>query len=147
VFKPSSFVPISQMSVTHRFTVVATRSLLVHQEAAKTGILAPSATHHRWRQTNTLCLPAHAQGSNFPGSNLCYKPFNDDYKFFVASTDTMRLIGEKSVANTRVTYTNPADLYLFPQAFAVPNMDSVEGTYPDGFISNVTRKGWYQTSF
>ncbi len=98
--------------------------------------------------TNQYIVPSsHAQGSNFPGSNLCYKPFNDDYKFFVASTDTMRLIGEKSVANTRVTYTNPADLYLFPQAFAVPNMDSVEGTYPDGFVSNVTRKGWYQTVF
>lgn len=98
--------------------------------------------------TNQYIVPStHSQGSNFPGSNLCYKPFNDDYKFYVAGADTMRLIGEKSVANTRVTYSNPANLYLFPQAFGVANMDSVEGIYPDGFISNVTRKGWYQTLF
>ncbi|MBL0016023.1 MAG: T9SS type A sorting domain-containing protein [Bacteroidetes bacterium] len=98
--------------------------------------------------TNQYILPAsHAQGSGFPGANLCYKPFNDDYKFYVGSADTMKLIGEKSVANTRVTYSNPANLYVFPQAFGVANMDSVEGVYPDGFVSSVTRKGWYQTVF
>lgn len=98
--------------------------------------------------TNGYITPSsHAQGSSFPTANLCYKPFNDDFKFYEASSDSFFLIGEKSVANTRCTYTDGAAFYRFPQAFGVPNIDSVEGTYPDGFISSVSRIGWYQTTF
>jgi hypothetical protein len=98
--------------------------------------------------TNQYIAPsAHAQGSFFPSANLCYKPSNDDYKFYEASADSLYLIGEKSVANTRCSYSDGARLYSFPQAFGVANIDSVEGLYPDGFISNVSRIGWYQTTF
>ncbi|HEX2900963.1 MAG TPA: T9SS type A sorting domain-containing protein [Bacteroidia bacterium] len=98
--------------------------------------------------TNQYITPsAHAQGASFPTANLCSKPFNDDFKFYEAGADSIYLIGEKSVANTRVTYTDGARLYSFPQAMGVANIDSVHGQYPDGFISNVTRKGWYQTVF
>jgi hypothetical protein len=98
--------------------------------------------------TNQYIVPnSHPQGSFFPTSNLCYKPFNDDFDFYISNTDSLYLVGEKSVANTRITYSDGGLLYSFPQAFNVAQLDSVEGVYPDGFISNVTRKGWYQTTF
>ena len=131
----------------------------VYRKADTTGVTAgPSGSGQNWNfgslantsvvATNQFIAPsAHAQGSNFPTANLCYKPFNDDFDFFEASVDSLYLVGEKSVANTRCSYTDGAALYVFPQAFGVANMDSVEGVYPDGFISSVTRKGWYQTVF
>jgi hypothetical protein len=94
-----------------------------------------------------ITASTHPQGSFFPTANLCYKPFNDDFDFYRSNTDSLFLVGEKSPTNTRCNYTNGALLYSFPQAFNIPNMDSVEGIYPDGFISNVTRVGWYQTLF
>lgn len=131
----------------------------IYRKADTTGITAgPSGSAQNWNfsglvntsvvATNGFVTPtSHSQGSNFPTSNLCYKPYNDDFDFFEASSDSLYLIGEKSVANTRCTYSDGAALYRFPQAFGVANMDSIEGVYPDGFISSVTRKGWYQTVF
>lgn len=98
--------------------------------------------------TNNYIVPStHPQGSGFPGADLCFKPGNDDYEFYITNADSIVMIGEKSVANTRCTYSDPATLYKFPQAFNTPQIDSVEGQYPDGFISQVTRIGWYQTNF
>lgn len=131
----------------------------VYRKADTSGVTAgPSGSGQNWNfaglintsvvGTNQFITPSgHPQGSNYPTANLCYKPFNDDYDFFEASADSIVLVGEKSVANTRCIYSDGAKLYRFPQAFGVANMDSVEGVYPDGFISSVTRKGWYQTLF
>lgn len=131
----------------------------VYRKADTTGMSAgPGGMSQTWNfgslvplgavSTNNYIAPSvHPQGSFYPSANLCYKPGNDDFKFYEASADSFNLIGDKSVANTRATYTDGAALYRFPQAFGVANVDSLHGTYPDGFISSVSRKGWYQTIF
>ncbi len=98
--------------------------------------------------TNAYILPsAHPQGSNYPTANLCLNPGNGAFEFYKSNADSLYVIGEKSPANTRVTYTDGAAWFRYPQAFGVPNEDSVYGAYPDGFISTVTRAGWIRTTF
>jgi hypothetical protein len=108
-----------------------------------TGLIATSAVG-----TNRYIVPStHPQGGFFASANLCFSPANDVWAFYESSVDSIYSIGEKSVTNTRCAYTDGAAWYRFPQAFGVPNTDSVEGTYPDGFISSVTRKGLIMTTF
>jgi hypothetical protein len=98
--------------------------------------------------TNAYGLPsAHPQGSGFPSANMAITFANGNYEFYETSANSFYLIGEKSPANTRLTYTDGAYWFRFPQAFGIANEDSVEGTYPDGFISSVTRRGWISSTF
>jgi Secretion system C-terminal sorting domain len=89
----------------------------------------------------------HPQGGLFSSANLALQPANGNYAFYISSSDSLYMIGEKSPSNTTITYTDGAMWFRFPQAFGVPNQDSVYGDYPDGFISTVSRAGWIQTTF
>lgn len=131
----------------------------VYRKADTTGVtVGPSGTGQVWNYssmvatsvvgTNRFVDPTtHAQGVNYPTSNLCFNPSNGVYAFYTATADSLYLIGEKSPANTAVTYTDGAAWLRFPQAYSVPNEDSIIGQYPDGFISNVTRRGYIRSIF
>lgn len=98
--------------------------------------------------TNSYVVPSlHPQGSAYPTANVAFSPANDAWQFYESSADSLYMIGEKSPTNTRITYTDGAAWFRYPQAFSVPNTDNVLGTYPDGFISTVTRRGTIQTVF
>lgn len=94
-----------------------------------------------------VATASHPQGSFYAAANMTADPANDAWQMFSANTDSIHLIGEKSLTNTRLVYTDGASFFKFPMAFATPLTDSVEGTYPDGFISSVTRFGYYQVTF
>lgn len=131
----------------------------VYRKADTTGVVdGPSGTGQSWDfstlvatsvvGTNRYIAPSqHPLGSNWPTANLTLSPFTDAYQFYVSTADSLYMIGEKSPANTRMTYTDGAALFRYPQGFGVQNEDSVEATYPDGFISSVTRLGWIRTTF
>lgn len=98
--------------------------------------------------TNDYVAPtSHPQGSFYAAANLTADPATDAWQMFVSNTDSIHIIGEKSLTNTRLVYTDGASFFRFPMAFNTPLTDSVEGTYPDGFISSVTRTGYYQVTF
>ncbi len=131
----------------------------VYRKADTTGVVdGPAGNGQSWDfstlvatsvvGTNRYIVASgHPQGSNWPTANMAFSPFNDAYQFYISTADSLYLIGEKSPANTRMTYTNGAALFRYPQGFGVQNEDSVEATYPDGFISSVTRLGWTRTTF
>jgi Secretion system C-terminal sorting domain len=88
----------------------------------------------------------HPNGATFPGSNLV-QSYVGFYKFFNATTDSLELTGERSVANTPCPYVKTPTLYIYPMNFGYMHSDSATGTYADGFISSVNRKGTYTVEF
>lgn len=97
--------------------------------------------------TVTYGAPAsHPNGASFPGSNLV-QSYIGFYKFFNATTDSLELVGERSVANTPCPYVKKPSLYIYPMNFGYLHSDSATGTYADGFISSVDRKGTYTVEF
>jgi Secretion system C-terminal sorting domain len=96
---------------------------------------------------NYVVASAHPQGAMFPTADIAFAPANGNYAFYESSADSLYMIGEKSPSNTTISYTNGAAWFRYPQALGVANTDSVYGSYPDGFISTVDRKGWIQTTF
>lgn len=88
----------------------------------------------------------HPNAATFPGSNLV-QSYIGFYKFFNATTDSLELTGERSVANTPCAYVKKPSLYIYPMNFGYMHSDSATGTYADGFISSVDRKGMYTVEF
>lgn len=131
----------------------------VYRKADTTGVTqGPAGTGQAWDfstlvsgpavVTNNYVLPSsHPSGSFFATANLTFAPANDAWQMFEASATDITIIGEKSTANTRLTYSDPATLFTFPVAFNTPNTDTVVGVYPDGFFSSVDRNGFYQVTF
>lgn len=97
--------------------------------------------------TVTYGLPnSHPSGSNFPSATMVqFTPAM--YKFYAGNADSVVLEGERSIANTAVIYAEKPTLYVFPMTFGYLKSDSAKGTYPDGFISSVDRKGMYTVEF
>jgi hypothetical protein len=136
-----------------------TGDVQIYRKADTTGVTeGPGGTGQAWNfsslvqtpvvGTNRYVTPAtHPQGSFYATANLCFSPLNDAWAFYQASADSLYIIGEKSLTNTRLTYTDGGAWYRFPQSFMVANTDSVEGTYPDGFISTVTRNGFIMSTY
>lgn len=88
----------------------------------------------------------HPNGGSFPTSNIA-QSYTGFYKFFNASADSLELVGERSVANTPCAYVKKPTLYIYPMNFGYTHSDSATGTYADGFISSVDRKGMYYVEF
>ncbi len=130
-----------------------------YRRADTTGVQdGPSGSGQAWNYSTLVPSPAaginsyiaantHPLGAQFPTANLAFNPFNGSYGFYISSPDSLYMIGEKSSANTIVSYTDGAAWFRYPQSFGVPNVDSVVGLYPDGIFSSVGRLGWTQTTF
>lgn len=131
----------------------------IYRKADTTGVTeGPSGTGQNWDFSSLVNTPvvgtndytapsAHPQGSFYASANLTFDPANDVWQMYESSADSIFLIGEKSTANTRLTYSDGAKLFDFPVAFNTPWTDSVHGVYPDGFFSSVDRKGTYEVTF
>ena len=102
--------------------------------------LTPSGTNFT---INYGAPTGHPQAGNYPAANFLESATNQQYRFMSASADSIVLEGEKSTANTAIIYDRKATLYTFPMSFGYLQIDSVHGTYPDGFFSSVDRLGQY----
>ena len=131
----------------------------IYRKADTTGVTeGPAGTGQAWDfstlvsgpvvGTNDYIAPsAHPAGSFYATANLAFDPSNDAWRMYESNADSIFLIGEKSTANTRLTYTDGATIFKFPFAFNTPMTDSVYGEYPDGFFSSVSRNGYYRVTF
>jgi hypothetical protein len=98
--------------------------------------------------TNSYIVPSsHPQGTAFPAANMAFNPSTLVYEFYKVNADSLVVLGEKSPTNTPISYTDLGLRFSYPMALGVPVVDSVVGTYSDGFISTVTRKGEIITTF
>lgn len=130
-----------------------------YRKADTTGVAAgPSGTGQTWNfaglnptfaiGTNAyIAASAHPQGSNFPSADIALTLANGQFAFYESSADSLHMLGEKSPSNTLITYSDGGTWFRYPQAMGVPNVDSVYGEYPDGFISTVSRAGLLQTTY
>ena len=131
----------------------------MYRRADTTGVTeGPSGTGQAWDFSALVSSPAigtheyiaasaHPEGSFFATANMAYSPSTDAWQMFESSADSIYLVGEKSTANTRLTYSDGATFFKFPVAFNTPQIDSVYGEFPDGFFSSVSRKGIYEVTF
>jgi hypothetical protein len=92
--------------------------------------------------TSVFKIPtSHPQSGNFPEATVVDVPSNGKYNFHHVQTDSAFLLGEKSQAGTNIDYSDPLCEMLFPFNLNDVITDSILAIYPDGFISNVDRKG------
>lgn len=129
-----------------------------YRNADTTGFTVPAGgTGQSWDVSNLAASgtatwrfidPATGPGnSNFPNATHCWTSTNTQYRYFEVTADTAFLVGEKSVANTPCPYSNAAAFMAFPFSFGNTISDTTEGEYPDGFVSNVTRRGRITVEF
>lgn len=91
-----------------------------------------------WRMVTPSTAP---QGANYPAATHAWVNSANDYRFYKVNTDTVYLLGEKSIASTNCHYLDSGAVMAFPFSFGNSISDSMIGQYADGFISQVTRKG------
>jgi hypothetical protein len=97
--------------------------------------------------TVTYGLPSsHPNGGTMTGSNMVHS-YVGFYKFYNSNADSLEMVGERSVANTPLTYVKRPTMYRYPMNFGYTSTDSATGIYADGFISSVDRKGNYTVDF
>ena len=130
-----------------------------YRKADTTGVVqGPAGAGQSWDFSTLVATPSagtnayiatsdHPQGGNFPNADLVLTLANSQFAFYKSSADSLSMVGEKSPSNTTITYTDYGTWFRYPQTLGIPNLDSVYGSYPDGFISTVSRKGLIQTTF
>lgn len=91
-----------------------------------------------WRMVTPSTAP---QGANYPAATHAWVNSANDYRFYFVTSDTVYLLGEKSIASTNCHYLDSGAVMAFPFSFGNSISDSLIGQYADGFISQVTRKG------
>lgn len=106
--------------------------------------LNPSGTTVTMRFKAPNAIPT---GATFPTATVLYNPSTTDYVFYRNSTDSAIIIGQKSSTNTTINYSDPLYALKFPFDFNESIVDSVKALYPDGFFSQVDRKGEVTTIY
>lgn len=98
-----------------------------------------------WRMVTPSTAP---QAANFPNASHAWVNSANDYKFYNVTTDSVFLMGEKSIASTACVYRPDSGAVMaYPFSFGNSYNDSLNGFYADGFISSVTRKGEIYVEF
>lgn len=86
-----------------------------------------------------------AQSALFSDADIAMTSTNSSYIFYRLGTDSLNLVGERTITSQPVHYDTAAQMILFPMVLNDSIHDDLGGVYSDGFISSITRVGWIET--
>lgn len=101
--------------------------------------ISPKTTHRTATYVTPSSIPS---GSCCAAANISY---SDDATVFAhyktSATDSVELIGDRSLTGTAIVYTDPPKIRDFPFNLGDSYVNTLNSVYFDGIFSNATRSG------